>query len=298
MSPRGTRRRPSGVFGRSLRTWRGRIGAAITLLVFAVAYIGPAFAPYASDDFLASPYAPPGVDNLLGADVLGRDVLSRTLTGGTYLLSLAVLATALGLAVGAAAGIWSAFRGGLVEAVVMRSVDIVLAIPTLVFALLIISVVGPKLWLVVLAVGVSHAPQVARVIYGAAQDVVERDFVKAVALLGVPSFRIMRREILPNLSTPLLVETGLRLSYSIIIISGLSFLGFGVQPPDPDWGVMINENRLGLPLNSWGVLAPSILIALLAVGTNTFADAIARAGFGEERGEEAIVSRTLGDRAK
>ena len=295
---RGARRRPSGVLGRALRTWRGRIGAAITLLVFAIAFIGPAFAPYASDDFVTAPYAPPSADNLLGADVLGRDVLSRTLSGGTDLLTLAVLATALGLGVGAAAGIWSAFRGGLVETAVMRTVDVVLAIPTLVFALLIISVVGPKLWLVVLAVGVSHAPQVARVIYGAAQDLVERDFVKAVALLGVPGFRIMRREILPNLSTPLLVETGLRLSYSIIIISGLSFLGFGVQPPDPDWGIMINENRLGLSLNSWGVLAPSILIALLAVGTNTFSDAIALAGFGEERGEEAILSATLGGRAK
>ena len=297
-SLRRTRRRPSGVIWRALRTWRGRIGAAITLLVFAVAFIGPAFAPYASDDFVAAPYAPPGLDNLLGADVLGRDVLSRTLMGGTDLLILAVLATALGLGIGAAAGIWSAFRRGLVETIIMRTVDIVLAIPTLVFALLIISVVGPKLWLVVLAVGISHAPQVARVIYGAAQDLVERDFVKAVALMGVPSFRIMRREILPNLATPLLVETGLRLSYSIIIISGLSFLGFGVQPPDPDWGIMINENRLGLSLNSWGVLAPSILIALLAVGTNTFSDAVAIAGFGEERGEEAVASGSLGGRAK
>ena len=286
------------MLGKALRTWRGRVGAAITLLVFAVAYIGPAFAPYGSDDFVASPYAPPGADNLLGADVLGRDVLSRTLLGGTDLLTLAVLATALGLAVGAAAGIWSAFRRGLVETAVMRTVDVVLAIPTLVFALLIISVVGPKLWLVVLAVGVSHAPQVARVIYGAAQDLVERDFIKAVSLLGVSSLRMMRREILPNLSTPLLVETGWRLSYSIIIISGLSFLGFGVQPPDPDWGIMINENRLGLSLNSWGVLAPSILIALLAVGTNTFSDAIARAGFDEERGEELMASGPLGDRAR
>ena len=265
-------------------------------MVCAVAYLGPFLAPYESDEFATSPYAVPSADNLLGGDVLGRDVLSRILLGGSTLLTVAILATLLGLALGAFAGIWSAYRRGIVETVVMRTVDIILAIPTLVFALLLVSVVGPQLWLVVVAVGISHAPQVARVIYGAAQDLVERDFVKAVALLGVPSGRIMRREILPNLATPLLVEAGLRLSYSIIIISGLSFLGFGVQPPDPDWGVMINENRLGLPVNAWSVVAPAILIALLAVGTNTLADAVAGAGLGEERGEDPTVSDLRGGR--
>ena len=278
---RRRRRRPAGILRKAMRTWRGCIGAAVTVAVFGVAFLGPLFAAGSGEDFTTMPFGPPVPGSLLGGDVLGRDVLSRMLNGGATLLMLAVLATALGLLIGAIAGIWAAFRGGWIDIIVMRVVDIILAIPTLVFALLLLSMIGPKLWLVVVAVGLSHAPQVARVVYGAAQDLVERDFVKAVALLGVSSFRIMRREILPNLTPPLLVEVGLRLSYSIIIISGLSYLGFGIQPPTPDWGVMINENRLGLGLNSWGVVAPAILIALLAVGTNMFADAIARAGLAE-----------------
>ncbi|MES2433020.1 MAG: ABC transporter permease [Pseudomonadota bacterium] len=264
--------------------------------MFGVAFLGPLFATGSGEELNTMPFGPSVAGSLLGGDDLGRDVLSRTLNGGATLLVLAVLATALGLIIGTAAGIWAAFRGGWADTVVMRIVDIILAIPTLVFALLLLSMLGPMLWLVIVAVGLSHAPQVARVVYGAAQDLVERDFVKAVALMGVPSFRIMRREILPNLSTVLLVEVGLRLSYSIIIISGLSYLGFGVQPPTPDWGVMINENRLGLGVNSWGVLAPAILIALLAVGTNILADAIARAGLGEDRANDLPNPDSLGGR--
>jgi peptide/nickel transport system permease protein len=171
----------------------------------------------------------------------------------------------------------------------MRGVDVVLAIPQLVFALLLLSLIGPKWWLLILAVGLSQAPQTARVLHGAAQSVCEKDYVKAVAVWGVPTRTVLRRHVLPNLTTPLMVELGLRLSYSIVLIAGLSFLGFGAPPPAPDWGVMVNENRIGLASNAWGVMAPAILLALLAVGTNTFADAIARANLGESRGEAAML---------
>jgi peptide/nickel transport system permease protein len=132
------------------------------------------------------------------------------------------------------------------------------------------------------------------VVHGAAQDVCERDFVKAVALWGVPPRRVISRQVLPSLVTPLMVETGLRLSFSIIVIAGINFLGFGVTPPDPNWGVMINENRLGLGLNAWAVMAPALLLAVLSVGTNTFTDAVARANLGEARAEEAVLSASLG----
>lgn len=285
----GTVRR---VLGEAIRTRRGQIGAALALLVFGVAFLGAVLPHGDPTAFSAPPFTQPGVGDagLLGTDGLGRDVLSRVLSGGWILMILAVLATLLTIVFGALLGITAAYRRGLWEGVTMRGVDVVLAMPQLVFVLLMLSVVGPKRWLLVLSVGLSQAPQSARVIYAAAQDVCERDFVKAVAVWGVPPRIVMRRHVLPSLITPIMVEAGLRLSYSIILIAGLSFLGLGTQPPAPDWGVMINENRLGLGSNYWGVLAPSILLALLSVGTNMFADAIARANLGENRSEQAVVA--------
>ena len=194
-------------------------------------------------------------------------------------------------------GINAAYRRGWTEGLLMRGVDVVLAMPQLVFVLLMLSVIGPKQWLLVLSVGLAQAPQTARVVYAAAQGVCERDFVQAVAVWGVPPRTVLRRHVLPSLITPLMVELGLRLSSSIVLVSGLSFLGLGTQPPSPNWGVMINENRLGLSVNPWGVLAPAILLALLSVGTNMFADAIARANLGESRSEQAVVASAGGPAA-
>ena len=162
----------------------------------------------------------------------------------------------------------------------MRTVDVLLAFPSIVFALLLVSVLGPRPWLIVVAVGITHAPAVARVVRAATLDISERDYVRAVELLGTRPLTVMRQEILPNLISPLMVETGLRLTYSIVIMAGLSFLGFGEPPPAPNWGYMIQENRLGLTLNPWAVVVPGILMAVLAIGVNTFTDAVARVTIG------------------
>lgn len=289
-------RRPAGVmrkaFRGALRTTRGRVGLFLTVFVVAVAFVGPFVAPHDPTEFVGLPSSSEG--GLLGTDVLGRDVLSRMLHGGWLLLLLAAISTLAAVSVGAAIGVVAAYRGGRIGGVLMRSVDVLLAFPQLVFVLLIVSVLGAKTWLLVVTVAVAQAPQIARVIYAAAQDVCERDFVRAVALWGVPPRKIIARQILPNLVTPLAVETGLRLGFSIVIISGLNFLGFGVHAPDPAWGVMINENRLGMASNMWGVLAPAGLLALLAVGTNIFVDSLARAAYGEDRAEEVVLSSEIG----
>ena len=282
------------VLGRAVRTRRGSVGLALIGFVVAVAVIGPFVAPHSTTDFVTAPFAEPSSDALLGGDALGRDVLSRVLAGGWLLLLMAIASTLFGIVVGGAAGISAAYLRGRADALIMRTVDVVLAFPSLVFALLLVSIIGPRLWLIVLAVGFSHAPQVARVVRSSTLDVSERDFVKAVELQGVKRWRIMGREILPNLITPLAVETGLRLTYSIIIIAGLSFLGFGQPPPAPNWGLMINENRIGLQLNLWAVVVPAALIAVLTVGTNTFSDAVARVALGVEgRGETALPVESL-----
>lgn len=268
--------------GRAARTGRGAFGLIVMAVVVVVAVFGPWVAPHSSTDSLSSPLQTSSGTYLLGTDALGRDVLSRVLAGGRTLLVMALLSTLLGVAVGAAAGITAAYVRRA-DGFIMRAVDILLAFPQLVFALLLVSVVGPKPWLIVLAVAFTHAPAVARVSRSAALDVTERDFVKAVELNGVSSARTMWAEILPNLVTPLMVELGLRLTYSIGVMAGLGFLGFGQPPPTANWGLMISENLIGIESNPWAVLAPAVAIALLTVGTNTFTDAFARATIGGDR---------------
>jgi peptide/nickel transport system permease protein len=286
-APRASGRPPRhqwlATIGRAARTGRGGIGLSLVALVVGVAAIGPFVAPNDPDAFVTSaPFAHSTRHNLLGGDVLARDVMSRLLDGGWVLLLLAASATALGVVLGAAAGVCAAYLGRRTDSVIMRAVDVVLAFPTIVLALLLVSILGPKLWLIVLAVSVSHLPQVARVVRSAALDLSERDFVKAVELEGISPVRVMTGEILPNLTTPIMVEAGLRLTYSIIIIAGLGFLGFGQPPPAPSWGAMINENRIGLAQNPWATAAPAAMIAVLAIGTNLFTDAISRASLGLE----------------
>ncbi|MGH9171599.1 MAG: ABC transporter permease [Acidimicrobiales bacterium] len=281
--------------GAAVRTPRGCAGLIITAFVVLVAVIGPSVAPHSSTAFLSFPFAKPGGSLPLGADTLGRDVLSRVLDGGWVLLIMALCATVFGLVVGSAAGVAAAYLRGRTDGFIMRTVDVILAFPQLVFALLLVSIIGPKLWLIVIAVGFSHAPAVARVLRSSTLDISERDYVKSIELQGVKPVKVMWSEILPNLVTPMMVEAGLRLTYSIVVMAGLAFLGFGQAPPAPNWGYMINENRIGLQTNPWGVVVPAILIALLTIGTNTFTDAVARVAIGvDRRPEEALLVDDIG----
>lgn len=268
---------------------RGRVGVSLVVLVVGIAAIGPFVAPDSTTASVVPPFARPSGQALLGGDELGRDVLSRVLDGGWVLLLMALTATVLGVVLGGASGIAAAYLQGRWDGAIMRTVDVLLAFPQLVFALLLVSIIGPKLWLTVLAVGMSHAPQVARVMRSATLDISESDFVKAVELQGVRPRTIMVKEILPNLISPLMVESGLRMTYSIVIIAGLSFLGFGQAPPAADWAIMINENRIGLVLNPWSVIVPAALIALLTIGINTFTDAVARVAIGIDREAETAT---------
>jgi peptide/nickel transport system permease protein len=277
------------------RTPRGAIGLAMASVVVLAAVIGPLVAPNPSGALVTLAFGKPSGQFWLGGDYLGRDVLSRVLDGGWVLLVMAVCATVIGVAGGALAGISAAYLRGLSDGFIMRTADVILSFPQVVFALLLLSLLGPKLWLITLTVGVSHAPQVARVLRSATLDVSERDFVKAAELQGMRPGKVMVKEILPNLVSPLTVEAGLRLTYSITIIAGLAFLGFGQPPPAANWGTMIYEDRTGLSLNPWAVIVPAALIALLTIGINTFTDAFARVAIGVDRQpEEAALIDDLG----
>jgi peptide/nickel transport system permease protein len=269
----------------ALGTSRGRVGAVLLGVVLLIAIAGPLVAPKSATAFGTSPFGSPSSSLPLGGDVLGRDVLSRLLDGGWQILLMGAVATVLAVALGAILGVVAAYQRGAADTLVMRSVDVLLAFPSVVLALLLVSVAGPNIELLTVAVVIAQAPQVARVVHSAALDVCEREYVSAARLMGEPSWKVMAGEIVPNLTSVLMVETGLRLTYSIIIISGLSFLGFGLQPPAPNWGTMINENRGGLASNVWPVVGPAVMLVLLTVGTNTLTDAIARVSLGlEDRG--------------
>lgn len=279
--------RKKGLLRRALKSKRTVIGLALSVLIFAIAFLGPYLAPHSSTEFVGAPFSPAGVGGPFGTDNLGRDVLSRFLAGGQTLMVLSVLATALGVGLGALMGVFAAYSRGWVDEALMRTGDVALAFPQIVLALLFLSIIGPKLWLLVLMVALGHLPRVARVVRGAAMSVVERDFVKAAESVGIPRWKIIIGEIVPNLSSTLAVEFGLRLTYSIGLVAGLSFLGLGMQPPNPDWGLMINENRIALTVSPWSVVLPVIAIALLTVGTNLVTDGLAKAAIGSDEGVEA-----------
>jgi peptide/nickel transport system permease protein len=189
---------------------------------------------------------------------------------------------------GTAVGLTAAYARNSADDVLMRGMDVILAFPQIMLALVVVATVGASETLIVLAVGLTTMPRVARITRGAAQAIVERDFVAAAEALGLPRIRILIREVLPNVLSPLLVEANLRLTYSIGLIASLAFLGLTPSPNGADWGLMIQQNRVALGTDQpWGVLLPMIAIALLTVGTGLVGDGFARAAAGIDRGRGA-----------
>jgi peptide/nickel transport system permease protein len=267
----------------AFRIRRTQVGAVLVAVIVLLAILGPYLAPRSTTAFAGIPFSTPRPGTPFGTDQLGRDVWSRFLSGGRAILVLSVLATALGVGGGAVVGIVAAYARNWLDDLLMRLSDVLLAFPQVIFVLLAVSTVGPKLWLIVVTVALTHLPRTARVIRGAAVEVVERDFVSSAEAAGESRRRIVLAEILPNVTTPLLVELGLRLSYSIAIVAAVGFLGFGLQPPAADWGLMINENRLGVTAQPWSVLLPILAIGVLTIGANLVADGLARAASGVDR---------------
>jgi peptide/nickel transport system permease protein len=275
--------RPAGILTRAGALWRTRIGIGLVLVVALLALFGPTVAPHGPADFVGLPNSGPTTIAPFGTDYLGQDVWSRFLYGGQEILVLAVLATLLGLIGGTGVGLLAAYTAGMRDEVLMRGMDAIMAFPSIVLALVLMSTLGPSGWLIVIAVGLAHIPRVARVVRGAALPIMEREFVAAAEAIGLPRWRILFGEVLPNILGPLMVEVNLRLTYSIGLIAALAFLGFTPHPNGADWGLMIQENEIALVVQPWGVLLPMLAVALFTVGSGLVGDGIARAAAGIDR---------------
>ncbi|MFJ6321508.1 MULTISPECIES: ABC transporter permease [unclassified Rhizobium] len=270
-------------FHQAARYNRTRIGIAITLLVIAFAIVGPFVSPYEPSAFVGRPFVEPSPQFLLGTDFRGRDVLSRLLNGGLPVVWMSFASASIGMILGVTVGLVAAYSRGWLDQTLMRVMDVFLSIPLIIFVLLFVSLLGTREWLIVLLVGVAHMPQVARVTRGVAADIVTREFVEFAEALSVPRWKILFREILPNITTPLLVEFGIRIVWSISGIAALSVMGYGIQPPNADWGLMINENRGRIASRPLAVVSPAVCIALFAFGINMIAEGIAGTMSGSHR---------------
>lgn len=275
---------PTGVVSGVLRTATGRLGVALGAVVSAVIVLGRFLTPHDPQEInLAPPYSPPTGEFLLGTDGLGRDVLSRILVGGELVLLIPLIAVAIGVVLGGGVGAVAAYTGGRFDAVASRIVDLLISLPALLIALVAVAALDASFWVLVLVLIVADAPRAARTMRAAVAAQVSLEYVDAARARGERMFSILAREIGPNVVAPLASDIALRMTYGIIAIATLSFLGLGVQPPTPDWGLMINENRGGLFFSPLAVLAPAAMIALMSVSFNLIAEAITLHVTGESR---------------
>jgi peptide/nickel transport system permease protein len=252
----------------------GKLGLALLLVGLFVALAGPVLAPYPPTSLVGLPLDAPSSQHWLGTDQLGRDVLSRLLNGGRSVLILSTLAVLVTFAVGTPLGMLGGFRRGWVDIVLCRIADILLSIPPLILVLIFVFIVGSSDLSIVLLTGLVNAPRVFRIVRGATQSVADQDYVLAAKARGEATSSIIRRELLPNISGPLLTEAAIRLNFSIMFIATLNFLGLGVQPPSSDWGLMVSEGRVYLGQAPLISVAPAVAIAVLTIGINLVSDQI------------------------
>mgnify|MGYP000164860602 FL=1 len=257
-----------------LRTipWSARIGLLLTFTFVFVAVFADLVAPYSNTEVVGDVWEPVFGAHILGTDNLGRDLLSRMIYGARTTIFVAAMATALSFGLGSILGFTAAVIGGVVDQVMSRSVDLLMAIPTLIFALVVLSVLPGTLIVLIMVMGILDSTRVYRLARAVAVDITVMDYVEAARLRGEGRIWIIFREILPNALSPLVAELGLRFIFAVLFLSALSFLGLGVQPPDADWGGMVKENKEGIVFGIPAALIPAAAIAMLAISVNLVAD--------------------------
>lgn len=251
------------------------IGGGVTGLLALVAILGPAVSPYdPTAQLLDARLQGPSLTHPLGTDAFGRDIATRIAYGARVSLALAIVATAIRVGIGTTVGLLAATGGRLVDATLMRLVDVQLAFPGLVLALVVAGVLGPSLRNVVIALSVVGWASYARVVRGTVLSIADRPFVRSAELYGTPRRRLVRRHLLPHVVSPVLVLATVNVGTVILAAAGLSYLGLGAQPPTPEWGTMIAEGRNYLRVAPWIVTAPGVAIMLTVIGCNLLGDGL------------------------
>ncbi|MBN9057089.1 MAG: ABC transporter permease [Rhizobiales bacterium] len=252
-----------------ISAWIGIIGIVLALFC---ALFAPLIAPYGESQIVGSVWQPMGGDYLLGTDNLGRDLFSRLIFGARTTIFVALAATVLSFSLGMLLSFTAAVTGGFVDQAFSRFNDLMMAIPTLIFALVVLAVLPQQLWILILVMAILDSTRVYRIGRAVALDVAVMEFVEAARLRGEGTGWIIFREILPNTLSPLLAEFGLRFAFSILFLSTLSFLGLGIQPPAADWGGMVKDNKDGIIFGISAALIPGGAIAGLAICVNLVVD--------------------------
>lgn len=270
------------------RSKMASLGFVLVILHVLLALLAPALTAYepTTNDALAS-LQNPNSAHLLGTDMLGRDVLTRTLFGGRYALAISFAATVLAVVLGSVIASVAAYCGGIVDDIISRVLDSILAIPSILAMLVVVTVFGTGPWVIILAVVVVYTGGVTRIVRAAVMDVLPKDYITAAKARGEGMFSILLREVFPNILDIILVEFAMRASWVVLLISSLSFLGFGANPPTPDWGLMVAENRNLMAVFPWATLAPIIALSSLIVGLNLAADGLAKS-LGVDRMKEVL----------
>lgn len=264
--------------GEALRTLSrdraGVIGAVLIALVIFGTVFGPLLSPHDPLAFSRVRLGPPGGVNLAGTDEFGRDLLTRALYGARISLYVALVSVALAGSAGILIGIVAGYFRGRLDAFLMRVMDILLAFPTILLALVVVAVLGPNLRNLVLAIAIVYVPAFARITRGATLVVTAQPYVEVARSIGCRDARIMWKHIAPNILAPLLVQFTINIAFAILVESSLSYLGLGVQPPDASWGSMLSTGKQFVELSLWPTLVPGTAIMLAVLGCNLLGDAV------------------------
>ena len=252
------------------------IGLFFTGIYFLMAVFAPWIAPYGMAEVVGDVWEPSSSEFLLGTDSIGRDLLSRMIYGGQTTISIATAATILSFTLGSVMGFFAAVSGGWVDQTLSRFVDLIMSIPSLIFALVVLSVMPTTVPILILLMGLLDSTRVFRLARAVAVDITVMDYVEAARLRGEKIGWIIFRETLPNALSPLVAEMGLRFIFAVLFVSTLSFLGLGVQPPQADWGGIVKENKEGINYGIQAALYPAYAIATLCISINLVADCVCR----------------------
>ncbi|MBT98428.1 MAG: ABC transporter permease [Dehalococcoidia bacterium] len=260
--------------------WASRLGLLVVSGFGFCAIFAPWLAPYGQSQVVGDVWEPLFGEFFFGTDQIGRDMLSMLIYGARNMIALALLTTGCAFGLGSLLGFLAATMGGWVDQVLSRFVDVVISIPTLIFALIVLSSTGTSIFALVTVIAIIYAMPVYRIARAVAMDIEVMDYVEAARLRGEGLWWIMRKEILPNALTPLAAEFGLRFCFVFLLISGLSFLGLGLQPPLADWGAMVRDNGGGIAWGFMHPLVPATCIALLTIGINLIVDSVVQKASG------------------